>query len=209
MNRRKPAAGSALWWPIAEALTHRAQRTGSERLACQDFNELLKAGRLRALVRRPDGRELLAASAWNDFYCSVMLRVAQRRETRQGVLQPAGTAVFSRKLGARPREQWFFVWRPDYEEIFGDKTKATTKPPQQSAEEQTKQGAPLKHDWIAITAEVAFREADATTKERARSDLAEAKRVQRWCVRQLKKRPGLSDLREIVKAVRRRFRQPN
>jgi hypothetical protein len=99
------------------------------------------------------------------------------------------------------------VWRPDYEEIFGDKTEATTKPSQQSAEEQTRQGAPLKHDWIAITAEVAFREATATKKQRGKSELAEAKSVRWWCARQLKKRPALSDLRGIVKAVRRRFRQ--
>jgi hypothetical protein len=71
-----------------------------------------------------------------------------------------------------------------------------------------KQGAPLKHDWVTIVIEIAFRAANATKKEQARSNLAEAKSVQRWCVRQLKQKPALSDLREIVKAVRRRFSLP-
>jgi hypothetical protein len=78
----------------------------------------------------------------------------------------------------------------------------------QSGEPQAKQGAPLKHDWFAIVTEVAFREANATKKERGRSDHAEATSIRRWCVKQLKQRPALSELREVVKIVRRRFRGP-
>jgi hypothetical protein len=44
--------------------------------------------------------------------------------------------------------------------------------------------------------------------KRARSELAEAKSVRAWCVRELKKRPSLSDLRAIVAAARRRLRPP-
>jgi hypothetical protein len=85
-------------------------------------------------------------------------------------------------------------------------------PPPTTAEAReaaAKQGAPLKHDWIKIAIEVAFREATATKKQRDKSDLAEARSVRRWCATRLKQRPALSDIREIVKAVRERFRQPD
>jgi hypothetical protein len=45
----------------------------------------------------------------------------------------------------------------------------------QSGEPQAKQGAPLKHDWIAITTEAAFREATATKKQRTRASLLKPK----------------------------------
>ena len=60
----------------------------------------------------------------------------------------------------------------------------------QSGEPQAKPGAPLKNDWIAITTEIAFREATATKKQRDKSDLSEAKSMRRWCARQLKQRPA-------------------
>ena len=84
-----------------------------------------------------------------------------------------------------------------------------TPTPVKRPEGETKQGAPLKHDWIKIAVEAAFREASATHKERSRSGLAEAKKLRAWCGRELKKRPSLSDLRDLVTAVRRRFRQRN
>ena len=79
----------------------------------------------------------------------------------------------------------------------------------QSGEPQAKQGAPLKHDWIAITTEAAFREANATKKQRNKSILAEARSMRVWCGRYLHKRPSITDLREIIKTVRRRLRQPD
>lgn len=73
---------------------------------------------------------------------------------------------------------------------------------------QAKQGAPLKFDWFAIVTEIAFREATASKKQREKSDLSEAKSVRLWCVKKLKQRPALSELRAIVKLVRGRFRGP-
>jgi hypothetical protein len=92
--------------------------------------------------------------------------------------------------------------------LLGDETNSKRQSSRSTAEEHTKQGAPLKNDWIAITTEIAFREANATKRERDKSDLSEAKSMRRWCARQLKQRPAISELRAVVKSVRRRFRRP-
>ena len=71
MSRRKLPLESPHWWPIEKAFEHRSQQTGSDKLAGQDLNQALKAGRLRVRLRRADGhREVLAPSAWDDFYVS-------------------------------------------------------------------------------------------------------------------------------------------
>jgi hypothetical protein len=118
-----------------------------------------------------------------------------------------GVEVTARSSGAEPFGR-FFCWQPDLERMVGDETKLKRLPSRSTAEGQARQGAPLKYDWFAIVTEVAFREANATKKERGRSDHAEAISIRRWCVKQLKQRPALSELREVVKIVRRRFRGP-
>jgi hypothetical protein len=204
MSRRKLPLEDPNWWPIREALEHHYQQTGSARVTWNDFNQELKAGRLRALVRRDSRRELLAASAWDDFYVSPLF----------SLLPMPRMEVFSHShKGKPPPGHWFYVWKPDYVRIFGAAAAAAeprsqVAPPTEGREGKSKLGAPLKHDWIAITTEVAFREANATKKERDRSALAEANMVRVWCGRHLNKRPPISDLREIVAIVRGRFRQP-
>ena len=69
MSRRKLPLESPDWGPITEAFEQRMQQTGSD-MACGAgfFDQELRDGRLRALVRREDGRpELLAATAWHNF----------------------------------------------------------------------------------------------------------------------------------------------
>src|SRR5262249_12369360 len=207
MKRRKLPLESANWWPMPAALKHRSERMGADQLAIWDFNRKLKADELRVQLRDAKASRELPASAWKGFYVCPLVEAVPSSPGRFR-LGAIGMTVWSRKLGGRIPWHWFFVWRPDYENIFDGKAKSMTKPRRSAEEEQAKQGAPLKHDWIKITTEAAFREADATKKQRDRSDLAEARSMRRWCVGHLKKRPGLTDLREIVKTVRGRFRRP-
>jgi hypothetical protein len=206
MSRRKLPLKSPHWVPITQAFEWRLQQTDSIWLVVLDFDKALRDGELRALVRGADGQsELLARTVWdNDLHIAASFS-----------LQPTG-AVFSRKLGeSPPMEQWFFVWQPDYVRIFvaagavaAAEPRSQVAPPTRGPEGESKLGAPLKHDWIVITTEVAFREANATKKQRVRSVLAEAKSVRAWCGRHLKKRPPISELRELVANVRRRLRWP-
>jgi len=114
VSKRKLPLESPNWWPIREALEHRCQQTGSDTLAAQDFNQKLRADRLRALVRRKDGRrELLPAAAWDNFYVGMWTF---------DLRDPPGPKweVFSHShKGDPPPGHWFFVWKPDYERIFG------------------------------------------------------------------------------------------
>src|SRR5262249_39283891 len=106
VSLRKLPLESSHWWPIADALEHRRQRTGADKLAEEDFNRALKAGNLRAQVRHANGsRELLAPSGWDEFRVVVWISL-RGHPPRLGV---------SNKLGKEPRDQWFFVWLPDYE----------------------------------------------------------------------------------------------
>lgn len=192
MSWRKLALDSSDWVPLAVVVKLWGERNNSLELGEADVAQVLRAGKVQSMCRRlgaqPE-RWLVPPEFWNDREIFVMSDGSVLIEPEP---QPFGH---------------FFCWQPDLERMLS----AETKPKQSvhsTAEGQAKQGAPLKHDWFAIVTEVAFREANATRKERARSDLAEAKSVRWWCGRQLKKQPPLVDLRAIVKIVRRRFRGP-
>jgi hypothetical protein len=194
MSRRKPPLESPHWWPIEQALEQRSQQIGSDKLASQDFNQVLKASRLRAMVRRADGsRELLGPSAWDDFYCSVLIRL-------RPALQSGGMAVFSRKLGKRPPMQWFFVWKPDYKKIFGDETE-TTKPPAQVQEVPIKRGKKPVHDRAnlqAVALVLAVRKKHGAPEKTPKDVVDE---LREWCDRNERKVPADSTLYEIVAAA--------
>jgi hypothetical protein len=196
-RRRLPLESDANWWLIEAALKHRSELTGSE-LAKQDFNQSLKSGRLRAMVRRADGsRELLEASAWEDLHIAELIRV-NPKPTKRGhlILRLERMAVWSRKLGGRPRWQWFFVWKPDYENIFGDKTEKP-KPPAQTREMPGKGGRPLKHDWVALALEASwlFRHYRKLTRH------AVVAKLERWLLDRNKEVPAKSDLQTLVDQV--------
>jgi hypothetical protein len=210
VSRRKPLPlDDPRWVPLTRAHAERAKQRGSDEFADEDFNRELNEGArgIRSMRRlehpgwgESSEPELLFQEFWRDHYvCSWSGRVdvVPRLDPRYGI------AELQRFI--------FYIWGPDYEKIFGaaaaeprTQVASTTK----ASEGETKQGRTLKHHWIEITAEVAYREASATKKERGMSDLALAKRVRRWCATQLQQRPALSEIREIVKTVRRRFRQP-
>ena len=152
MSRRTLPLESPYWVPITEAFEWREQQTDSVDLAVHDFNQKLGAGKLRALVRREDGQsELVARTVWNnDLHIAVLYS------------RHSHIAVFYRGLRDSPREQWFFIWKPDYVRIFDAPAAAAAAESRshvatQGQEGEKKPGAPLKHEWIAITMEIAFR----------------------------------------------------
>jgi hypothetical protein len=181
------------WVPLAVVVKLWGERNNSLELGEADVVQVLRAGKVQSMCRclgaQPE-RWLVPSEFWNGREIFVM-------SDGSALIEPA-----PQPFGH------FFCWQPDLERMLGAETKAKRQPSRPAAEEPARQGAPLKHDWFAIVTEVAFREANATKKERARSDLAEAKSVRWWCGRQLKKQPPLVDLRAIVKIVRRRFRGP-
>ena len=188
------------WLPLTAAYPWVYRLTGDYRLAARDLNAALADGRLRSMRRRGDGgvpdRELLSSSFWAEHEISGL---------KELLVMPRGNRPFE-LLSV------FYVWEPDYEEIFGGganpRTQVVPTTKKAPPEGTTKQGAPLKHDWVAITTEAAFREATATKKQRDKSILAAAGSMRAWCGKHLHKRPSITDLREIITTVRRRFRQP-
>jgi hypothetical protein len=202
MSRRKLPLQDARWWPIEQALEQHSQQTGSDKLACQDFNEALKSGPLRSLVRREDGsRELLAAAAWEDLHCSVVIRVAAEKP----FARLTGMAVFSRKLHKRPPMQWFFVWLPDYENIFGG-PRASLPPSAQTQEVPKKRGRKASYPWAEIGFELVRRAAKMGAVARNKSTNSWAKDLWQWCDDNNKKAPNDGELRKFVDEVFRALR---
>jgi hypothetical protein len=206
MSRRKLPLESPNWWPIEKALEHRSEGTGSDRLACQDFNKALKAGPLRALVRRADGyRELLSASAWDDFYVGVWVRAAPSRRSLQDFFQPGGMAVSSHQLGKRPPGHWFYVWLPDYKNIFGD-PHAKSLSFAQMQEVPEKRGRKFEHPWPEIGFELVRRAAKKGKTAENKSTNSWALELTKWCEDHYQKAPVDSDLREFIDDVLRALR---
>jgi hypothetical protein len=197
------------WWPIEQALEHRSQQTGSDKLAAQDFNRALKLGRLRALVRRADGpRELLTPSAWDDLYIAVLVDITLfvTHFTPQPPSAPRpGLAVFSHKLGKRPAECWFFVWLPDYKNIFGD-----LEPKSQSAEQvlerPEKRGRKAILPWTRIGFELARRAEKMGAAAGNKSTNSWATDLDQWCDDHKLKAPPNSELRVFIDDVLRALR---
>src|SRR5262249_1244752 len=155
MSRRKPLRKplpleSPHWWPIFAALEHHSERVGSDQLVIWDFDKALKAGQLRTMVRRQDGCEELAASAWNDFYITptIQLTPGCPGQYRRG---GTGMTVWSRKLGGRIIPfHWFLVWRPDYEKIFPNAATPPAKSRATSPEMPENRGRKPVHDWADL-----------------------------------------------------------
>jgi hypothetical protein len=190
MSQRKLPLESLDWVPLVVVVRAWGERNGSLVLGEVDTLQALRGGKVRSMCRYPGPqpeRWLVPPEFWND---------KEIVSTRDGVevLYAGGS---------------FFCWQLDLERMLGGETKSKRQPSHPAAGEQARQGAPLKYDWFAIVTEIAFREATATKKQRNKSDLAEAKSVRSWCARKLKQRPAISELREIVKLVRGRFRGPN
>lgn len=194
MSKRKLPLESPNWWPISDVLEHRSQRTGSDKLAAQDLNQALKVDKLRSLVRRADGsRELLAASTWDDFQVALF------------PFSPEGFGVFSRKLGKRPPGQWFFVWLPDYKNIFGDLYE-NSPPPAPMQEVPEKRGRKASHPWPEIGLELAQRVVKKGKSAGNKSVNRLAVELWHWCQQQYGKAPADSDLREFITELLRALR---
>ena len=202
MSKRKLPFDSPNWWPIREALEHRCQQTGSDMDAGNDFNRELKAGRLRALARRDSRRELLAASAWDDFYVSTLLSLRPMQSRME---------VFSHShKGKPPPGHWFYVWKLDYERIFGAvpapsgpvaPSSAAVRAPSEEPASKGKGGRPVKHQWNALTlvASRYFRHDPKLTRS------AVVRKLEGWCDTNKKPMPAPSALQEMVNQLTRTF----
>jgi hypothetical protein len=193
MSRRKLPLESSDWWPIAEALAHRAQRTGADKFAGRDFNEAVKADPpLRVLVRRADShREVLAISAWDDFHIVVWA---------YGGPPQSRFSVFSRTLGTAPRACRFYVWEPDYKKIFGERTEPM-KQPAQAREVPVKRGRKAVHDRADLQSAALglaiLRKQGAP--EKTPTNVVDE--LRKWCKRNKRKVPVDSTLYDIVAAA--------
>jgi hypothetical protein len=200
MTKRKLPLESPNWWPIADALEHRSQQTGSNKLATLDFNQALKDRDrpLRSQVRRADGsRELLAAAAWGgeDLHCSVAVRVLREKP----FIGSGGVGVFSHKLQRRS-PHWFYVWKPDYEKIFSSVT-ASTEPRTQPREVPVERGRKPVHDRAelqSVALWLATRQKHGAP-QKTRANVVDELRD--WCTRNKRKAPADSTLYDIVAAA--------
>jgi hypothetical protein len=132
-RRTKLPLDDSRWVPIKEAIERRYKQTGSYTLTAADLNEALqkadKPDGLRSLERRAGARKLLSGATWRDD-----LHVSVARFPVEGKGDwpdwKEGAAVFPRQRDAPPiRGRWFFVWRPDFEELW------PTDPPPTPSEE--------------------------------------------------------------------------
>ena len=214
MSRRKPLPlESPHWWPILAALGHHSERVGSDQLAIWDFGKALKAGQLRTMVRRQDGCEELAASAWNDeragppqsgrtnFYITPKIQLTPGSPGRYR-MRATGMTVWSRKLGGPIIPfHWFFVWRPDYEKIFPD---AAAKPAQSRAtppEVVAKRGKKRvynREDLQSVALHLALQRKQGAP-EKTQAEVADE--LREWGKRNKRKVPENTLLNEIVAAA--------
>jgi hypothetical protein len=199
VSRGKLPLESPNWWPIGDAFKHRSERTGSDTLAQEDFNEWLKAGRLRAMVRRHRGpRELLAAAAWDDLHIFPLIRLKPQPSGRFRFQSGRGAVVWSRKLGGRLQAgQWFFVWKPDYENIFGA-VSAIAEPPAPPPQVSVNRGRKPVHDRAelqAVALWLLLQRKQGAPEKKATDVVIE---LREWCKRNRRKVPANSTLYEIA-----------
>jgi hypothetical protein len=193
-KRRLSLEADLRWWPLEQALEHHRRQRGPEPTQT-DFNKALEAGALRALAQHADGhRELLLASVWGSDLCiDMQLRVSDSRPSLE---------LFSRKLGKRlrPAELSVFVWRPDYENIFGDRIEPTKKTAQMQ-EVPEKRGKKPVHDRAelqSVALWLATRQKQGAP-QKTRANVVDELRD--WCTRNKRKAPADSTLYEIVAAA--------
>jgi hypothetical protein len=195
VRKRKLPLESPHWWPLVDLLDRHSQRTGSDKLAVQDFSRALQAeDGLRSLVRRADrSSEQLAASAWkNDF---------RIMGWGHGGPAQARLCVFSRPLDARPPGCWFFVWLPDYKNIFGD-SHANSSPSEQMQKVPKTRGAKPKHPWPQIGFKLVRRLQELGPVAGNKSTNSLAEELEEWCENKYRKAPSSSELRAFVDDVR-------
>ena len=164
-KRKPPPLDSKDWWSVIQAVEDYRQRIDSGVLAWLDFNQELRAGRLRAMRRHANGsRELLAASAWDDLYVAPLIQVNFNNPSGRGRMHPGKTAVWCRPPQQRDRSdsdrgsgrqiqgQWIYIWRPDYEKIFLDVATKPAEPRARSPEVLENRGRKRVHDHAELGA---------------------------------------------------------
>jgi hypothetical protein len=192
MSRRKLPPESPNWWPIADALLHRSQRRSSDKLAAQDVHQAMRDGRLRSQVQHGDGRrEQLATTAWEDLYIFVW---------GYGGPPRLRMVVYSRKLGTAPRGCRYFVWLPDYRNIFGD-LEPKSQAAEQVVESPGKRGPKPGSWWPAIGVELVRRVSKKPNFPARPSTNSLATELEDWCDHRYEKAPSNSQLRAFIDGV--------
>lgn len=200
MSRHKLPVESPNWWPIADALEHRSQRRSSDKLAAQDVHQALRApGQLRAQVQHEDGRrEPLAAAAWEDLYIVAWAYGGPPRSRM---------AVFSRKHNSAPRGCRYFVWLPDYKNIFGD-LEPKSQTVEQTLERPGNRGRKPGDWWPAIGIELVRRVSKKAEFPARPSTNSLATELEVWCDQRYGKAPSNSQLRDFIGDVLDALRMP-
>jgi hypothetical protein len=198
MTQRGLPLESPNWWPIADALEHRSQRRSSDKLAAQDVHQAMREpGRLQALIQHEDGRrELLAAAAWEDLYIFVW---------GYGGPPRLRMVVVSRKLVSAPRGCRFFVWLPDYKNIFGD-LEPKSQSAEQALERPEKRGRKATLPWTKIGFELVRRAEKMGAAAGNKSTNSWATDLDQWCDDRNLKAPPNSELRVFIDEVLRALR---
>jgi hypothetical protein len=172
------------WWPLEDAITCRYEQTRSEVATADDLNGALKNGRLRSsILDRVTGRKVLSASAWaKDFYIAPSLMSVHWRGNDFPVV-----------------DRWFFVWKKDFEKIFGTAVLTPAAPGQVPEKQEETRGRKPQHEWPKAVEEILLR----MRKSPKKIDADIAKEVQlEWQTRGKKALPT-STLHEYIAAVRR------
>jgi hypothetical protein len=210
MSRRKlplelPLESSD-WVLIAKAFELHTQHTGADdQLTCLNFNQALKAKarRLRSKVRYADGRsELLAVAAWQDLYVNVQVAFGRLlfAPGRPQDLPRTEIAVLSRKNGKRPPGCWFYVWWPDYKNIF----EPVTAPAEQrtpSPEVPVKRGKKPVYNRADLQSVALWFSLQRKQGAPPKTQTDVIDELREWCKRNKQKVPSPSTLYEIAAAA--------
>jgi hypothetical protein len=199
---------SSNWVLLTKALELYIQDTGADdKLARSVFNQALKAKtkarRLRSQLRRADGHcELLTATAWDDdFLISGWVRIG--RDLGSGKIRleaPGPGRVFSRKLSKQPPGCWFYVWWPDYKNIF-ELVTPPAKPRTQPQEVQVERGRKRVHEWADLQSGALWLSFQRKQGAPPKTPTDVVNELREWCKRNKRKVPGPSTLYAIVAAA--------
>jgi hypothetical protein len=206
MSGRKLTPEDPRWWRLEKALEDRSQQLGgADPLAVHEFNQALKADRLRVMRRRVNcPPERLAASAWEDFYIHPLMRIRMNPPKGGRVLgrmRWEGVAVWSHKLGGRVLGQWFYVWRPDYEKIFLDvaaPATSSTGPRSLSQEVPENRGRKPVHNRADLQSAALGLALQRKKGAPGKTQTDVVNELRDWCQRNKRKVPGDSYLNEVV-----------
>jgi hypothetical protein len=139
------------WYPMKAALVLREQQTGAIGRAVLDLEQAMARGKPRCMRQDPTTgeREFVPAAFWKDYVIDFSILGSPTVYRRTAVDDtPHRWAMFAHAHLHLPTDRiydLFYVWKPDFDQLYSGSAQAAAKPEKaQRKETRERRGAPPK-----------------------------------------------------------------